>query len=73
MPKPSSAIRTAELLHELGISSTKLVMPTHNNLEMYEQLVNTASMLVEMKRQADRADQEVRSLEAQARGFIPRT
>jgi DNA methyltransferase 1-associated protein 1 len=71
VPKASSAIRTTEILSEMGIGS-KLVMPTRSNLDMFEQLVHTVSMLVDMKRQVDRADQEIRVLEAQARGFVPK-
>lgn len=71
-PRPAFAIRTAELLSEMGISATRLIMPTRNNLDVFEQLVNTASLLVDMKRQVDRAEQDKRVLEAQMRGFVPK-
>lgn len=65
-------IRPGEVFAEMGISATRLVMPTRGNLDMYDQLMQTVSLLVDMKRQVDRSDQEIRVLEAQARGYIPK-
>lgn len=46
-------------------------MPTRENIEMFEDLLTAAGGLVEMKRQVDRVEQEIRTSRAQASGFIP--
>lgn len=69
--RASSATRVVELLHESGIATQRAVMPTRDNLDMYEKLLHAATNLVDMKRQVDRVDQEIRTLHAQSKGFIP--
>ncbi|WVR08693.1 hypothetical protein IAU60_005751 [Kwoniella sp. DSM 27419] len=71
LPKPTVAIRTTELLSELGISASKLVMPTRNNIEMFEGLLHAAGALVDMKRQVERVEQELRTVKAQREGLLP--
>lgn len=72
VPKPNTAIRVTELLGELGVSTHRLVMPTRVNLEIFDGVLQAASNLVEMKRQVDRVEQEIRTLKAQkSGGFIP--
>jgi len=70
LPKPNAAIRITELLTELGVNTQKLVMPTRNNIEIFERLLVAAGGLVDMKRQVDRVEQEMRTLRAQREGFV---
>ncbi|WWC98443.1 hypothetical protein V866_005334 [Kwoniella sp. B9012] len=70
-PKPNAAIRITELLNELGISAHKLVMPTRNNIEMFDSLLQAAGALIDMKRQVDRVEQELRTVKAQKEGLLP--
>ncbi|WVW80533.1 hypothetical protein I302_102518 [Kwoniella bestiolae CBS 10118] len=72
-PKPTAAIRITELLNELGISAHKLVMPTRTNIEMFDSLLQAAGALIEMKRQVDRVEQELRTVKAQKEGLLPAT
>lgn len=46
-------------------------MPTRNNIEVLERLFEASGALVDLKRQVDRVDQEVRTLKAQGEGFVP--
>lgn len=72
LPKPNTAIRVTELLAEMGVSTTRLVMPTRTNLEAYDGVLQAAASLVDMKRQVDRVEQELRTLKAQRDGgYIP--
>ncbi|TYJ52625.1 SWR1-complex protein 4 [Cryptococcus floricola] len=71
LPKPTAAIRVTELLAELGVNATKLVMPTRQNLEVLEGLLGAGAALVEMKRQVDRVEQELRTVRAQKEGLLP--
>ncbi|WWD20813.1 hypothetical protein CI109_105290 [Kwoniella shandongensis] len=71
LPKPTAAIRITELLNELGISAHKLVMPTRGNLEMFESLLQASGALIDMKRQVDRVEQELRTVRAQREGLVP--
>ncbi|WVQ81708.1 hypothetical protein IAT38_003833 [Cryptococcus sp. DSM 104549] len=70
-PKQTAAIRITELLNELGISAQKLVMPTRQNIEMFDGLLVASGALVDMKRQVDRVEQELRTVRAQKEGLEP--
>jgi DNA methyltransferase 1-associated protein 1 len=70
-PKSTAAIRITELLGELGISASRLIMPTRENIEVFDGLLTAAGGLIDMKRQVDRVEQEVRTMRAQSSGFIP--
>ncbi|KAK6906495.1 SWR1-complex protein 4 [Kwoniella mangroviensis CBS 8507] len=70
-PKQNAAIRITELLNELGISAHKLVMPTRNNIETFDSLLQAAGALIDMKRQVDRVEQELRTVKAQKEGLLP--
>lgn len=70
-PKASAAIRITELLVELGLNPQRLTMPTRANLEAFDGVLQAAGALVDMKRQMDRVDQELRTLRAQREGFVP--
>lgn len=71
VPKHSAAIRITDLLSEMGISSHRLVMPTRTSLEVFDGVIHAAGGLVDMKRQLDRVEQELRTLRAQREGFVP--
>ncbi|WWC92407.1 uncharacterized protein L201_007364 [Kwoniella dendrophila CBS 6074] len=71
LPKPNASIRITELLNELGISAHKLVMPTRANIEMFDNLLQAAGALIDMKRQVDRVEQELRTVKAQKEGLLP--
>jgi DNA methyltransferase 1-associated protein 1 len=72
LPKPNTAIRVTELLAEMGVSTARLVMPTRPNLEAYDGVLQAAVSLVDMKRQVDRVEQEIRTIKAQRDGgYIP--
>lgn len=62
LPAPKSAIapKIAQVLGELSISHTRLVMPTKDNCTRLEQLIEAATALVETKKQVDRIDHEIK-------------
>lgn len=60
-PKSSIAPKVTALLGELGVSITRLVMPTQGNIQRLESLIESASQLIELKKVADRMDQEIRT------------
>jgi DNA methyltransferase 1-associated protein 1 len=70
-PKANTAIRITELLAEFGLSTSRLVMPTRSNLEAFDGVLQAAASLIDMKRQVDRVEQELRTLKAQREGFVP--
>lgn len=71
VPKANAAIRITELLVEMGVNAQRLVMPTRSNLDAFDGLLQAAAALVDMKRQVDRVEQEMRTLRAQRDGFVP--
>jgi len=70
-PKANTAIRISELLAEFGLGTARLVMPTRGNIEAYDSVLQAAASLIDMKRQVDRVEQELRTLKAQKEGFVP--
>lgn len=62
LPTPKSALapKIAQVLGELGISHTRLVMPTRDNSQRLESLLDAATALVETKKQVDRIEQEIK-------------
>lgn len=48
---------------ELGVTHTRLVMPTKDNCAQLESLLEAASALMETKKQVDRIEQEIRVLQ----------
>lgn len=62
LPTPKSALapKIAQVLAEVGISHTRLVMPTRDNSARLESLLEAATALVETKKQVDRIEQEIR-------------
>ncbi|EMD41063.1 hypothetical protein CERSUDRAFT_80713 [Gelatoporia subvermispora B] len=63
-PKMTAAPKIAQVLGELGISHTRLVMPTRDNCAQLESLLEAASALVETKKLVDKVDQDIRTLTA---------
>lgn len=53
------------MVEELGVNPSRLVMPTRENVEKVDLLMHAAQNLLEMKKQHDRAEQELRILQAQ--------
>ncbi|KAI0036777.1 hypothetical protein K488DRAFT_40369 [Vararia minispora EC-137] len=59
-PKQSVAAKVTQVLTELDVQQTRLVMPTRENLLAYESLIEAATQLVEAKKVSDRLDQDIR-------------
>lgn len=65
MPKQNLLPKITGILAENGISISRLVMPTKPNIERMEALQGAAAGLLEMKKNVDRVEQEIRTLKAQ--------
>lgn len=63
--KPSTQMRVQEVLREFGVNPNRLIMPTIRNVNRLESLMNATQALVDMKKQVDRVETEVRILKAQ--------
>ncbi|KAI0938219.1 hypothetical protein AcV7_003466 [Taiwanofungus camphoratus] len=61
-PKPTAAAKVAQALGELGISHTRLVMPTRDNCAQLESLLEATAALVEIKKVVDKVEQDIRVL-----------
>lgn len=59
-PKSATAPRVAQVLGELGISHTRLVMPTKENCSQLEGLIEAAISLVDTKKCVDKVEQDIR-------------
>ncbi|KZT66038.1 hypothetical protein DAEQUDRAFT_813884 [Daedalea quercina L-15889] len=59
-PRAPSAAKVAQVLGELGISHTRLVMPTRENCAQLENLLEAATALVETKKVVDKVEQDIR-------------
>jgi len=60
-PKAAVAAKVSQIAAELGISLSRLVMPTRDTLVAHETLLEAVTSLVEMKKVADRVDQDIRT------------
>ena len=62
LPTPKAAIapKVTLALSELGISHSRLVMPTRENVVQFESLLDTATALIEIKRLVDKADYDIK-------------
>ncbi|KAK7470456.1 swr complex subunit [Stygiomarasmius scandens] len=58
-PKAAIAPRVTQVLTELGISSSRLVMPTRDNCQRLESLMDEATTLVELKKAVDKMSQDI--------------
>ncbi|KAG8218672.1 hypothetical protein J3R82DRAFT_4338 [Butyriboletus roseoflavus] len=64
VPKATIAPKVAQALVELGITYTRLVMPTRENCSQLESLLDATTALIETKKVVDRVDQDIRVLKA---------
>lgn len=62
MPKAAIAPKITQALAELGISHSRLVMPTRENCAHLESLLEATTALVETKRVADKVDYDIQVL-----------
>jgi len=62
LPTPKAAIapKVTLALSELGISHSRLVMPTRENVVQFESLLDAATALIEIKRLVDKADYDIK-------------
>lgn len=60
-PKAAAAAKVTQIANELGISLSRLVMPTRDTLLAQEALLEAITSLVELKKVGDRVDQEIRT------------
>ena len=58
------ATKVAQTLSEYGINSSKLVMPTRENLIHLESLIDVTTSLLECKKNVDRVEQDIRVMKA---------
>ena len=61
-PKPSVAPKVTQALAELGISHTRLVMPTRDNCTALESLLEASTTLVELKKLVDKVEYDIKVL-----------
>ncbi|KAI0005162.1 hypothetical protein BJV74DRAFT_807369 [Russula compacta] len=59
--KAAVAAKVSQIAGELGITLSRLVMPTRDTLAQHEALLEAITSLVETKKVADRVDQEIRT------------
>lgn len=64
LPTPKAAIapKVTLALSELGISHSRLVMPTRENVAQFESLLDATTALIETKRLIDKADYDIKVL-----------
>ncbi|CCM01759.1 uncharacterized protein FIBRA_03825 [Fibroporia radiculosa] len=62
--KTTPAAKVAQVFAELGISPTRLVMPTRDNYTQLESLMEAAAALVETKKAVDKVEQDIRVMNA---------
>lgn len=62
LPTPKAAIapKVTLALSELGISHSRLVMPTRENVAQFEALLDSTTTLIETKRLVDKADYDIK-------------
>lgn len=64
VPKPTIAPKVTQALAELGITYSRLVMPTRENCSQLESLLDATTALIETKKVVDRVEQDIRVLKA---------
>ena len=65
VPKAAIAPKVTQALAELGISLSRLVMPTRDNVTQLESLLEATMALIEMKRVVDKVDYDIEVLRTQ--------
>ncbi|CAK5265766.1 unnamed protein product [Mycena citricolor] len=63
-PKSNIAPKVTQILTELGVSHTRLVMPTLANITALENLMDAASTLVETKKVVDKVDYDIQVMKS---------
>lgn len=58
-PKPAIAAKVNQALAELGISASRLVMPTRDNMAQLEALIDLTTQLLETKRLAEKMEHDI--------------
>jgi DNA methyltransferase 1-associated protein 1 len=61
-PKAAIAPKVTQALAELGVSHTRLVMPTQGNVALLEQLLDATSSLVDTKKIVDKVEFDIQVL-----------
>ncbi|KAJ7781061.1 hypothetical protein B0H16DRAFT_1496958 [Mycena metata] len=61
-PKSSIAPKVTQVLVELGVSPTRLVMPTQGNVALLEELMDATAVLVETKKVVDKVEYDIQVL-----------
>lgn len=64
VPKAAIAPKVTAALAELGISHSRLVMPTRDNIALLESLLEATTALVETKRVVDKVEYDINVLKA---------
>jgi len=64
VPKATIAPKVTQVLVELGITHTRLVMPTRENSSQLESVLDATTALIETKKLVDRVEQDIRVLKA---------
>jgi DNA methyltransferase 1-associated protein 1 len=64
MPKSSIAPKVAQALTEVGVQHTRLVMPTRENINHLETLLDATCALIETKKLIDKIDTDIRIFRA---------
>ncbi|KAN0097425.1 hypothetical protein V8E55_001871 [Tylopilus felleus] len=63
-PKATIAPKVTQALAELGITYSRLVMPTRDNCAQLESLLDATTALIETKKVVDKVEQDIRVLKA---------
>ena len=59
------ATKVAQTLSDYSINSSRLVMPTRENLTHLESLIDATMLLLETKKNVDRVEHDIRVMKAQ--------
>jgi hypothetical protein len=65
VPKAAIAPKVTQALAELGVSHTRLVMPTRDTVAQLDSLLEATMALIEMKRIVDKVDYDIQVLKSQ--------
>lgn len=64
IPKAAIAPKVIQALSEVGITHSRLVMPTRENCAKFEAILESTTTLLETKKMVDKVDQDIRVLRA---------
>lgn len=62
IPKAAIAPKVIQALSEVGITHSRLVMPTRENCAKFEAILESTTALLETKKMVDKVDQDIRVL-----------